>query len=101
TANHSGEAMDGLRCRSDDVLAMFTELGDRRGISDALVMRTWSAIARGDIAAARSSAHDALRRAEEAGYPGGRARAHHTLAIAAHGVREIGAAIEHLTEALA
>ena len=95
-----GEAMSGMRSEAQSVLEMFRELGETRGVADALVMRTWGLVSRGEARAAHVSAEEALRIAEEADYLGGRARAYHVMAIAAYEDGRLEDAVSCLEKAL-
>ncbi|MBV2363343.1 BTAD domain-containing putative transcriptional regulator [Streptomonospora nanhaiensis] len=100
TSGGASGAMGTLLDQSQLVWEMFHEVGDRRGMSDALVMRTWALVSQGDSAKARESAEAALDLAETADYLGGRARAYHVLAVAAHGEGRDDIAVTHLTKSL-
>ncbi|MDA0563136.1 winged helix-turn-helix domain-containing protein [Streptomonospora sp. S1-112] len=100
TTGGADGAMGTLLDQSRLVWEMFQEIGDRRGMSDALVMRTWALVSRGESAKARESAEAALDLAEGADYLGGRARAYHVLAVAAHGEGRDDIAVSHLTRSL-
>ena len=63
TADPTGEAMTRLRTDSERLLAMFTELGDERGMADAAVMCSWGMVAQG----AYPEAVQAARRVARAG----------------------------------
>ncbi|WP_017624704.1 AfsR/SARP family transcriptional regulator [Nocardiopsis chromatogenes] len=95
-----GEAMSGMRSEAQSVLEMFRDLGETRGVADALVMRTWGQVSRGEASAAHVSAEEALRIAEEADYLGGRARAYHVMAIAAYEDGRMEDAVACLEKAL-
>ncbi|QBI53034.1 AfsR/SARP family transcriptional regulator [Streptomonospora litoralis] len=82
------------------VWELFDRLGDRRGMSDALVMRTWAEVSQGAARRAAESAEAALELAEREDYTGGRARAYQVLAVAAHGLGRPDQAVVHLTRAL-
>ncbi len=101
----AGDGTPGAMTRSLDeatrLLAMFERLGERRGMSDAEVMRAWALTAAGEHDRAVDAATRALRWARESGHVGGRARAHVALAVVCGERREIGAAVDHLHEALA
>ncbi|GAA4171231.1 BTAD domain-containing putative transcriptional regulator [Phytohabitans flavus] len=83
------------------LLEMFTELGERRGMSDAAVMISWALTARGAQADALAYGDRALRLAEETEHLGGQARAHVALAVALAETREVATAMGHLDAALA
>ncbi len=100
TPQGPGEAMSGMRSEAQSVLEMFTELGEPRGVADARVMATWGLVSRGEARAAHESAREALRIAEEADYLGGRARAYHVMAVAAHEEGRLEDAVAHLERAL-
>ncbi|PSK95880.1 DNA-binding SARP family transcriptional activator [Murinocardiopsis flavida] len=93
-------AMIGMLEQADRVFEMFAGLGDLRGMSDALVMRTWGLVSQGLPRAAGETSGEALRLAEEADYLGGRARAYHVMAIADHEQQRTDNAVVHLTEAM-
>ncbi|GAA1082959.1 AfsR/SARP family transcriptional regulator [Nocardiopsis composta] len=96
----AGAAMTGMLEQADLVFEMFNELDDARGMSDALVMRTWGLVSKGRPEEASGCAREALRLAEDADYLGGRARAYHVMAIAAYEDQRIDRAVDHLTDAL-
>lgn len=82
------------------LLDLFARAGDRRGMSDAEVMRSWELTAAGRPAESVGCATRALARARETGHLGGTARAHVALAVA---VREQGRpdrSVGHLARAL-
>ncbi|MFW5419942.1 winged helix-turn-helix domain-containing protein [Nocardiopsis sp. CNT-189] len=96
----AGAAMTGMLEQADLVFEMFNELGDAKGMSDALVMRTWGLVSKGRPKEASGCAGEALRLAEDADYLGGRARAYHVMAIAAYEDQRVDRAVDHLTDAL-
>jgi tetratricopeptide (TPR) repeat protein len=100
STDQDGEAMAGLLADSTSLLRMFTALGDRRGMSDAGVMRSWALSARGAYAEASREATEALLLAEETGHLGGTARAQVALALVFAEQGQFGEAITHLTRAL-
>ncbi|CAM4052458.1 BTAD domain-containing putative transcriptional regulator [Nocardiopsis rhodophaea] len=100
TAQHSDDAMAGMYEHSQQMLDLFQEIGDRRGMSDALVMRTWGLVSQGASRQARASAEAALDLAEAVGYLGGTARAYHVMAVVDHEENRNDDAVTHLTKAL-
>jgi tetratricopeptide (TPR) repeat protein len=99
SADPAGTAMATLHERSGRLSRMFEELGEPRGMSDALVNCAWGLVAEGDPDEALTVAARALTLARDHGHLGGQARAHHIMGIAC-GAPRIEAAIEHLTLAL-
>lgn len=99
SADQSSEAMVTMYEQSQRLLRLFEQLGERRGMSDALVMVGWGLVAKGDSARAVETAREALRLARETDHLGGEARAHHLMAIA-YGKRQIEQAIDHLMRTL-
>ena len=99
SADPEGTAMAALHERSRRLLGMFEEVGEPRGMSDALVNCAWGLVAEGDPDEALRVAERALTLARDHDHLGGRARAHHLMGIAC-GTARIEAAIEHLTRAL-
>jgi tetratricopeptide (TPR) repeat protein len=99
SAASSGSAMATLHERSLRLLRMFEQLGEPRGMADALVNCAWGLVAEGRTDEALAAAERALALARDHGHLGGRARAHHLMGVA-YGRRRIGAAIDHLTQAL-
>jgi DNA-binding SARP family transcriptional activator len=95
----SGTAMATMYERSRRLLTMFEELGEPRGMSDALVNCAWSLVAEGDPDEALAVAGRALTLARDHDHLGGQARAHHLMGIAC-GTPRIEDAIEHLTRTL-
>jgi tetratricopeptide (TPR) repeat protein len=100
TTAPGGEAMARMYADASHLLAIFTEVGEERGMSDAAVMCSWGLTARGEYAAALEVASRALELAERAGHTGGQARAHVALAIAHGEQRRLGTSLDHLTHAL-
>ncbi|GAB2870037.1 BTAD domain-containing putative transcriptional regulator [Actinoallomurus bryophytorum] len=100
TTAPSGTAMTTLRERSLRLLHMFEELGEPRGMADALVNCAWGLVAEGQADEALAAAERALTLAREHGHLGGQARARHVMGIACAGSARIEAAIDHLTRAL-
>ncbi|NYI03228.1 AfsR/SARP family transcriptional regulator [Allostreptomyces psammosilenae] len=78
----SGAAMVTLHDRGQQLLEIFSEVGERRGMADALISCAWGLVAQGDREEALLFAERALHLAEGADYLGGQARAHHIMAIA-------------------
>jgi tetratricopeptide (TPR) repeat protein len=99
SADPVGAAMATLHERSRRLLGMFEEVGEPRGMSDALVNCAWGLVAEGDPDEALAVAGRALTLARDHDHLGGQARAHHLMGIA-YGTRRIEAAIEHLTRTL-
>ncbi|MUL42647.1 AfsR family transcriptional regulator [Streptomonospora sp. PA3] len=100
-ARQSGDdAMGTLLEQARRVWELFERLGDRRGMSDALVMRTWAEVSQGAARQGLGSAEAALELAESEEYTGGRARAYQVMAVAAHGMGRPEQAVAHLTRAL-
>ena len=81
------------------LLRMFEEVGERRGMADALVAQCWGLVARGEEERALETARRALRLAEETGHLGGEARAHQVMGVA-YGERRPEQAAEHLQRCL-
>ncbi|WP_207400311.1 ATP-binding protein, partial [Actinomadura fibrosa] len=94
-----GPAMTRLRGMGAELLDLFTELDDPRGMADALVMMVWARTADGDKSAALALAERALDLAQAAGYLGGQARAHHVMAVV-HGEADPHSALGCLERAL-
>ncbi|GLX00527.1 BTAD domain-containing putative transcriptional regulator [Microtetraspora sp. NBRC 16547] len=94
-----GEAMAAQFDGAEQLIAMFSELGERRGLSDAYVLRAWGEAARGDMTQGLRSGRIALSLAEGSGHLGGEARAHVCMAVA-YGTRQIRMAIVHLLRGL-
>ncbi len=92
-------AMVAMHNRATRLLGMFERLGDERGMADACVMCAWGLVARGATDRAVDMAEWALNLAESSGHLGGRARAHHVIAVA-HGRLRIDSAVAHLDTAL-
>ncbi len=78
----AGTAMVTLDDEAQHLLALFTDLDEPRGMSDALSFRAWSLIARDEAAEAVAAADASLRLAEESGHLAGQARAHYLAAVA-------------------
>ncbi|MFD0732581.1 AfsR/SARP family transcriptional regulator [Planotetraspora mira] len=95
----TGGAMAAQYDGAEQLIAMFTELGEDRGLADAYVLRAWGEAARGDMAQGLRSGQIALRLAEGSGHMSGQARAHVCMAVT-YGPREIRMAIVHLLKAL-
>ncbi|GAA1769128.1 AfsR/SARP family transcriptional regulator [Streptomonospora arabica] len=95
-----GGAMGTLLGLAEQVWDLFQQLGDRRGMSDALVMRTWAEVSRGTPEQALRTAEAALELAEGEDYTGGRARSYQVMAVAAHGMGRPVQAVEYLQRAL-
>ncbi|WP_441223908.1 BTAD domain-containing putative transcriptional regulator [Phytohabitans sp. LJ34] len=96
-----GDATSRFHADAFRLLEMFTELGERRGMSDAAVMCSWALTARGAQADALAYGERALALAEETDHLGGQARAHVALAVALAESRDVVRAIGHLDAALA
>jgi len=96
-----GDATTRFHADAFRLLEMFTELGERRGMSDAAVMCSWALTARGAQAEALAYGERALALAEETDHLGGQARAHVALAVALAESRDVARAIGHLDAALA
>jgi DNA-binding SARP family transcriptional activator/tetratricopeptide (TPR) repeat protein len=96
----SGPAMIALHERSRRLLGMFEELGDPRGMTDALVNCGWGLVAEGNADEALEAAQRALALAQESDHLGGQARAHHLMGVARADREESEAAVDHLTRAL-
>ncbi|MEU7858132.1 BTAD domain-containing putative transcriptional regulator [Nonomuraea sp. NPDC049141] len=94
-----GAAMAAQYEGAEQLIALFAELGEERGLSDAYVLRAWGEAARGDTAEGLRSGQIALSLAEGSGHRGGQARAHVCMAVA-HGTRNIKMAIPHLLRGL-
>ncbi|MEW9531080.1 BTAD domain-containing putative transcriptional regulator [Microbispora sp. NPDC049125] len=94
-----GEAMAAQYDGAERLIAMFTELGEERGLSDAYVLRAWGEAAKGDMAQGLRSGKIALSLAEGSGHLGGQARAHVCMAVT-YGTKDIRMAISHLLSGL-
>jgi DNA-binding SARP family transcriptional activator len=101
TNDHGSEAMTRSLPDATRLQAMFAELGERPGMSDAAVMRAWALTAAGAHEPAIAAATDALRWADESGHLGGRARAHVALAVVLGEQLAVADALAHLHAALA
>ena len=99
TTESDGQAIAKLHADRARLLAIFTELGDQRGMADAEVILAWGLIAEGRNDDARRTARRSLRLATTTGHLGGQARAHVALAISFSELRPV-AAIAHLRSAL-
>jgi DNA-binding SARP family transcriptional activator/tetratricopeptide (TPR) repeat protein len=77
----SGPAMLEMRRRAEHALCLFTELGDARGMADAMTAMVWSLAAEGKEDEALVLARRALRTSAAVRYLGGQARALHVMAI--------------------
>jgi tetratricopeptide (TPR) repeat protein/Mrp family chromosome partitioning ATPase len=95
----SGPAMATLHERSGRLLRMFEDLGEPRGMADALVNRAWGLVAKGETGEALTTAERALTLARDSAHLGGQARARHVMGIACARSR-IEEAIGHLSQAL-
>ncbi|GAB3438083.1 hypothetical protein GCM10027570_00950 [Streptomonospora sediminis] len=100
TQQSGDNAMGTMMDHAQRVWDLFHELGDRRGMSDALVMRTWAQVSQGAVQQGAQTAEAALDLAEREDYTGGRARAYQVMAVAAHGMDRPDQAVSHLTRAL-
>ncbi len=94
-----GEAMVNLYEGAGELLRLFEAAGERRGMSDALVMRGWGLAAMGEPERAMESARRALELARETDHLGGEARAHHLMGLA-YGERHADAAAAELKRSL-
>ncbi|MGI5230392.1 BTAD domain-containing putative transcriptional regulator [Actinoallomurus sp. CA-142502] len=99
SSSRSGTAMATLHERSQRFLTMFEELGEPRGVADALVNCAWALVAGGDTDEALAVAGRALELARDHDHLGGQARARQVMGVAC-GHARAEAAIEHLTHAL-
>lgn len=99
SADQSGPAMATMRETAGRVLELFTELGDVRGMADAMTAIAWTRLAQGDEEAALTAADRALRLSESVDYLGGQARALQMTAIA-HGEDRPWEALPRLEQAL-
>ncbi|MBB6170542.1 DNA-binding SARP family transcriptional activator [Nocardiopsis mwathae] len=100
STQRSGDAMAEMYDQSQQMLDLFQEVGDKRGMSDALVMRTWGLVSQGKSREAMDSAEAALDLAEAVDYLGGRARAYHVMAIVDHEEKRYEDALGHMTKTL-
>lgn len=92
-------AMVVMRETAERLLRLFTELGDERGMADALIQISWGLVAQGAKEEALATAARALRLAEPCGYLGGQARALQVQAVA-HGEEDPLRAVPCLERAL-
>lgn len=92
-------AMVVMRETAERLLRLFTELGDDRGMADALIQISWGLVAQGAKEEALATATRALRLAEPSGYLGGQARALQVQAVA-HGEEDPLRALPCLERAL-
>ncbi|WP_285697718.1 BTAD domain-containing putative transcriptional regulator [Actinomadura sp. NBRC 104412] len=97
--DRADEAMISLYEQSVHLQRLFAEIGEWRGVADALVMQCWGLNAMGERAQGLERGEEALRLAQENDHLGGEARAHHVMAIA-HGERQIEPAVDHLERCL-
>ncbi|MDN3353575.1 BTAD domain-containing putative transcriptional regulator [Actinomadura sp. DC4] len=95
----TGPVMTRLHRLAEELLDLFTDLGDPVGMADAMVGIVWGRIADGRTAEALALAEHALHVARAADYLGGQARAYHVMA-AAHGEDDAHGALECLEHAL-
>jgi DNA-binding SARP family transcriptional activator len=100
TTPQTDTAMTRLHADAVRLLEMFTELGNRRGMADAMELCSWGLTAQGDYPAAVEAADRALRMAGDAGHLGGQARAHVASALAHAEQLKVDEAIIHLRKAL-
>jgi DNA-binding SARP family transcriptional activator/tetratricopeptide (TPR) repeat protein len=96
----SGPVMISLHERSRQLLRMFEELDEPRGMTDALLNCGWGLVADGSADEALEAAELALTLARESDHLGGQARAHHLMGVARADREESEAAVDHLTRAL-
>ncbi|GAA4704408.1 SARP family transcriptional regulator [Phytohabitans rumicis] len=101
TTPEGGDATTRFHTDAFQLLEMFTELAEPRGMSDAAVMCSWALTAQAAYPEAVDYGTRALRLAEESGHKGGEARAHVALALARGEQLDIVSAIQHLHHALA
>jgi DNA-binding SARP family transcriptional activator/tetratricopeptide (TPR) repeat protein len=101
SADQAGRVMDNLYAEATGLAEMFAELGDQRGLADAMVQLAWALSARGEYAAAADRGEQSLSLAIEHDHPGGQARAHVALAVAYGESRQLERCGTHLTQALA
>ncbi|GLZ15041.1 SARP family transcriptional regulator [Actinomadura sp. NBRC 104425] len=94
-----GDAMGTSYDESTRLYRLFAEVGERRGMADALVAQCWGLTARGDSELALETARRALRLAQETDHLGGEARAHHVMGVA-YGEARPEQAAEHLERCL-
>lgn len=99
STDHAGDAMGASYEASTRMYRLFEEVGERRGMADALVAQCWGLIARGDTDQALETARHALALAEETDHLGGEARAHHIMGVA-YGEARPEQAAEHLERCL-
>ncbi|NAS20603.1 AfsR family transcriptional regulator [Herbidospora sp. NEAU-GS84] len=93
------EAMAAHYDGAEQLIPLFTEVGEDRGLADAHVMRAWGEAARGALAQGLESGRTALRLAEGAGHLSGQARAHVCMAVT-YGLSDLDMAIVHLHKGL-
>jgi tetratricopeptide (TPR) repeat protein len=94
------DAMAQLHADAVRLLEMFTEVGDERGMSDALAVAAWGLTARGAYDDAVQAATRALLLAGSSGHVGGQARARVALALAQGLNGRVDEAVAHLNAAL-
>ncbi|MFG2000319.1 BTAD domain-containing putative transcriptional regulator [Spirillospora sp. NPDC048911] len=82
SAERSGPAMATMRDTAERVLRLFEELGEPRGMVDAMTAIGWGQVAQGDEEQALATADEAVRLAESIDYLGGQARALQLKAVA-------------------
>ncbi|TDD73819.1 AfsR family transcriptional regulator, partial [Actinomadura darangshiensis] len=92
-------AMLAMREQAQRVLQLFTELGDPRGMADALILMAWGQVAQGAREEALNTAGRALALSEPVDYLGGQARAQLLRAVA-HGEEAPHQALPCLERAL-
>jgi tetratricopeptide (TPR) repeat protein len=100
STDHIDDAMGRLQDEAVQLVAMFTELGDDRGLADAMVLRSWAFSAKGAAWQAIEAAERSRQLAEDSGHLGGRARALVALAVARGQLLQLEPAIAALHEAL-
>ncbi|WP_283137200.1 AfsR/SARP family transcriptional regulator [Rhizohabitans arisaemae] len=98
-SGHEGDAMGSLHTRSAELVRLFAEIGEMRGLSDAHVMCAWGLAGQGLTEQALESGRLALRLAEESGHLAGQARAQLALGVA-NGLQHPEVTLAHLDESL-
>jgi DNA-binding SARP family transcriptional activator/tetratricopeptide (TPR) repeat protein len=101
TNDRDNEATGDAYENAGRLLALFTELDDARGRSDAEVTYSWALAAAGRHGDAIESATRGLRLAEDSGHLGGQARAHVALAVAHREQARLDVGLAHLARGLA